>query len=191
MNYRGAGTIVIYKCLKETKNNIEKIFIKKTIYIKMSNTYLFNNQELKLINDFNKAEILKKVYYHFFVNLALPEKKLIMIDTVELVFDDDKTLFLKINEEETGYEITTKNNFESEKQEIEKNHPNVLSFSRIDVTEATIWKDKVNRPLINISPEIDTDFWGGNYLIFHFPMGSLEINYDREKGIIVELYEVD
>ncbi|MFY7811708.1 MAG: hypothetical protein ACOVQ2_08250, partial [Flavobacterium sp.] len=149
----------------------------------MSNTYLFNNQELKLINDFNKAEILKKVYYHFFINLALPEKKLIMIDTVELVFDDDKTLFLKINEEETGYEITTKNNFESEKQEIEKNHPNVLSFSRIDVTEATIWKDKVNRPLINISPEIDTDFWGGNYLIFHFPMGSLEINYDREKGI--------
>jgi hypothetical protein len=157
----------------------------------MSNTYLFNHQELKLINDFNQSQILKKVYYHFFVNLALPDKKLVMIDTVELVFDQEKTLFLKINEEETGFQIAIENNFEAEKHEIEDNHPNVLSYSRIDVSEANLWKDKVNRPLITISPEIDTDFWGGNYLIFNFALGSLEVNYDREKGIIVELYEID
>lgn len=157
----------------------------------MSNTYLFSNQELQLVDDFNQAQVLKKVFYHFFVNLALPEQKIVMIDTVELVFDQDRTLFLKINEEETGFHISTENYFEAEKLDIEKNHPNVLSFSRIDVSEATIWKDKVNMPLITISQEIDIDFWGGNYLIFNFAMGSLEINFDREKGIIVELYEVD
>jgi hypothetical protein len=157
----------------------------------MSNTYIFNNQELEIIEDFNQAKILKQVFYHFFVNLALPEQKLIMIDTVELIFDDGKVLFLKINENENGFFVSKENNFATEKFEIEKNHPNVLSFSRIDVSEATIWKDKVHTPLITISPEIDTDFWGGNYLVFNFALGAVEVNFDREKGIIVEVFEVE
>lgn len=157
----------------------------------MSNTYLFSNQELKLVDDFNKAEILKKVFYHFLVNIANPEQKIVMIDTVELVFDNQKTLFLKINEDETGFEISTENNFEAEKKEIEQINSDVLTFSRIDVSKATLWQDKIDRPLLTISPEIDTDFWGGNYLVFNFALGAVEINFDREKGLIVELYEMD
>lgn len=157
----------------------------------MSNTYIFNNQELKLIDDFNEAKVLRKVFYHFFVNLAIPEQKLVLIDTVEMVFDNNKTIFFKINEDENGFNVSTENNYEEEKKEIESISTNVLSFSRIDVSQATIWKDKINTPLITISPEIDTDFWGGNYLVINFALGAVEVNFDREKGLIVELYEME
>lgn len=155
----------------------------------MSEQYRFNKQELQLIAQCKKHKTIQAVFYHFWINLSIPEEKFVFVDTIEVVFDAQNRLFFKINDDDSGFNIKTNYNFEAEQQLLHEQFQGVLSLKRIDVSSATIWKDKVSKPLIAIAVEADEERAGGNYLVVSFVTEALEINYNQESGLIVDVFE--
>jgi hypothetical protein len=155
----------------------------------MNELYQFTNQDLELVSQIKKHQNITSVFYHFWINLVNPEEKFVFVDTIEIVFDKTTTYFFKINEEDTGYEITTDYNYEAEQKALAVKFQDVLSLKRVDVSQATIWKDKIQTPLLSVNTEVDYENRNENFIHFDFMDGSLAIYYNEEKGLLVEDYE--
>lgn len=155
----------------------------------MNELYQFTKQDLELVSQIKKHQNITSIFYHFWINLVNPEEKFVFVDTIEMVFDNQFTLFFKINEEDTGYFISTNYNFEEEQKALEEKFNDVLSLKRINVSEATVWKDKIKTPLLSVNTVVDYDNRNENFIHFDFIDGSLGIFYNEEKGLLVEDYE--
>lgn len=155
----------------------------------MNELYQFTNQDLELVSQIKKHQNITSIFYHFWINLVNPEEKFVFVDTIEIVFDKNTTYFFKINEEDTGYEITTNYNYEAEQKALAVKFQDVLSLKRVDVSQATIWKDKIQTPLLSVNTEVDYENRNENFIHFDFMDGSLAIYYNEEKGLLVEDYE--
>lgn len=156
---------------------------------KMNELYQFTNQDLELVAQIKKHQNITSIFYHFWINLVNPEEKFVFVDTVEIVFDTSSTYFFKINNEDTGYTILTDYNFEEEQKALAEKFQDVLSLKRINVSEATIWKDKIKTPLLSVDTVIDYENRNENFIHFDFMDGSLALYYTEEKGLLVEDYE--
>lgn len=156
---------------------------------KMNELYQFTKQDLELVSQIQKHQKITKIFYHFWINLVNPEEKFVFVDTIEMVFDETSTYFFKINEEDTGYLIATSTNFEEEKITLQQKFQDVISMQRVDVSEATIWKNKVNTPILAVNTAVEENNKNENFIYFDFVDGSLGIFYNEEKGLLVEEYE--
>ncbi len=155
----------------------------------MNELYQFTNQDLELVSQIKKHQNITSIFYHFWINLVNPEEKFVFVDTIEIVFDKAATYFFKINEEDTGYEITTNYNYEDEQKALAAKFQDVLSLKRVDVSQATIWKDKIQTPLLSVNTDVDYENRNENFIHFDFMDGSLAIYYNEEKGLLVEDFE--
>lgn len=156
---------------------------------KMNELYQFTNQDLELVSQIKKHQNITAIFYHFWINLVNPEEKFVFVDTIEIVFDKTTTYFFKINEEDTGYTISTAYNFEEEQKALAEKFQDILSLKRINVSEATVWKEKIKTPLLSVNTVIDFENRNENFIHFDFIDGSLAIYYNEEKGLLVEDYE--
>ncbi len=155
----------------------------------MKELYQFSNSDLDLVSQIKKQQNITAIFYHFWINLVNPEEKFVFVDTIEIVFDKSTTYFFKINEEDSGYTISTTYNFEEEQKMLAAKFHDVLSLKRIDVSTATIWKEKIKTPLLSVNTVVDYDMNNENFIYFDFIDGSLAIYYNEEKGLLVEDYE--
>lgn len=155
----------------------------------MSRTYSFDNKEQELLVEFSKEKKATAVYYHLWVNLVQADNQFIFIDTVELHFDNAKKLFFKINEEDTGFSILTTYDFEKEQQLLEAEFKGALTLKRLDVSSAPLWVENIKTPLKTIKIETDDNPLSGDYVSITFEAGALEIDYDQESGLTVQIFE--
>lgn len=155
----------------------------------MNELYQFTKQDLELVSEIKKHQNITSIYYHFWINLVNPEEKFVFVDTIEILFDKTTTYFFKINEDDTGYFISTSYNFEAEQKALAEKFQDVLSLKRVDVSQATIWKDKIITPLLSVDTVVDYENRNENFIHFDFIDGSLAIYYNEEKGLLVEDYE--
>ncbi len=155
----------------------------------MNELYQFTNQDLALVSQIKQHQNITSIFYHFWINLVNPEEKFVFVDTIEIVFDKTTTYFFKINEEDSGYAISTTYDFEEEQKMLAAKFQEVLSLKRVDVSTATIWKDKIKTPLLSVNTVIDYENGNENFIHFDFIDGSLAIYYNEEKGLLVEDYE--
>lgn len=156
----------------------------------MNELYQFSDQDLELVSQIKKHQNISAIFYHFWINLVNPEEKFVFVDTIEIVFDKTTTCFFKINEEDTGYTISSNYNFEEEQKALAAKFQDVISLQRVNVSEATVWKDKIKTPLLSINTVVDMDNRNENFIHFDFEGGSLAIHYNEEKGLLVEDFEV-
>jgi hypothetical protein len=105
------------------------------------------------------------------------------------VFEDKFTYFFKINDEDSGYTISSDYDFEEEQKALALKFQEVLSLKRVNVSEATIWKDKIKKPLLSVNTFVDYENRNENFIYFDFLEGSLAIFYTEEKGLLVDYYE--
>jgi hypothetical protein len=155
----------------------------------MNELYQFSNSDLTLVSQIKQHQNISAIFYHFWINLVNPEEKFVFVDTIEIVFDKTNTYFFKINEEDTGYTISLNYNFEEEQKMLAEKFQDVLSLKRVDVSAATIWKDKIKTPLLSVNTIIDYENRNENFIHFDFIDGSLAIYYNEENGLLVEDYE--
>jgi hypothetical protein len=169
---------------------IENVFLPNKFTVNtMNELYQFTNQDLELVSQIKKHQNITSIFYHFWINLVNPEEKFVFVDTIEIVFDKTTTYFFKINEEDNGYVILTNYNFEDEQKALAEKFQEVLSLKRIDVSQATIWKEKIKTPLLSVNTVVDYENRNENFIHFDFIEGSLAIYHDEEKGLQVEDYE--
>ena len=155
----------------------------------MNELYQFTKQDLRLVSQIKQHQNISAIFYHFWINLVNPEEKFVFVDTIEIVFDKTTTYFFKINEEDNGYTISSNYNFEEEQKMLDEKFQEVLSLKRVDVSAATIWKEKIKTPLLSVNTVVDYDMNNENFIHFDFIDGSLAIYYKEEKGLLVEDYE--
>ena len=155
----------------------------------MNELYQFSNSDLALVSQIKNHQNISAIFYHFWINLVNPEEKFVFVDTIEIVFDKSTTYFFKINDEDSGYTISTTYDFEEEQKALAANFQDVLSLKRVDVSTATIWKEKIKTPLLSVNTVVDYDMNNENFIHFDFIDGSLAIYYNEEKGLLVEDYE--
>ena len=155
----------------------------------MNELYQFTNQDLELVSQIKKHQNITSIFYHFWINLVNPEEKFVFVDTIEIVFDKTTTCFFKINEEDSGYFIATNYNFEEEQKALAEKFQDALSLKRIDVSQATIWKEKIKTPLLSVNTVVEYENRNENFIHFDFIDGSLAIYHHEEKGLQVEDYE--
>jgi hypothetical protein len=155
----------------------------------MNELYQFSKQDLELVSKIKQHQNISAIFYHFWINLVNPEEKFVFVDTIEIVFDKTTTYFFKINEEDNGYTISSNYNFEEEQKMLAEKFQEVLSLKRVDVSAATIWKDKIKTPLLSVNTVNDYENRNENFIHFDFIDGSLAIYYNEEKGLLVEDYE--
>lgn len=155
----------------------------------MNELYQFSKQDLELVSKIKQHQNISAIFYHFWINLVNPEEKFVFVDTIEIVFDTTDTYFFKINEEDNGYIISSNYNFEEEQKMLAEKFQEVLSLKRVDVSAATIWKDKIKTPLLSVNTVNDYENRNENFIHFDFIDGSLAIYYNEEKGLLVEDYE--
>ncbi len=161
----------------------------KFIVNTMNELYQFTKQDLELVSKIKQHQNISAIFYHFWINLVNPEEKFVFVDTIEIVFDKTDTYFFKINEEDNGYTISSNYNFEEEQKMLAEKFQEVLSLKRVDVSAATIWKDKIKTPLLSVNTVNDYENRNENFIHFDFIDGSLAIYYNEEKGLLVEDYE--
>ncbi|PHX62031.1 MAG: hypothetical protein CK517_02345 [Flavobacteriales bacterium] len=155
----------------------------------MKELYQFSNSDLTLVSQIKNHQNVTAIFYHFWINLLNPEEKFVFVDTIEIVFDKSTNYFFKINDEDSGYTISTTYDFEEEQKALAANFQDVLSLKRVDVSVATIWKDKIKTPLLSVNTVVDYENSNENFIHFDFIDGSLAIYYTQEKGLQVEDYE--
>ncbi len=155
----------------------------------MNELYQFTNHDLELVSQIKKHQNITSIFYHFWINLVNPEEKFVFVDTIEIVFDKKTTYFFKINEEDSGYTLSATYDFEEEQKALATKFQDVLSLKRVDVSAATIWKDKIKTPLLSVNTIVDYENRNENFIHFDFIDGSLAIYYNEEKGLLVEDYE--
>ena len=155
----------------------------------MKELYQFSNSDLALVSQIKNHQNISAIFYHFWINLVNPEEKFVFVDTIEIVFDKSTIYFFKINDEDSGYTISTTYDFEKEQKALAANFQDVLSLKRVDVSTATIWKEKIKTPLLSVNNVVDYDMNNENFIHFDFIDGSLAIYYKEEKGLLVEDYE--
>ena len=155
----------------------------------MKELYQFSNSDLALVSQIKNHKNISAIFYHFWINLVNPEEKFVFVDTIEIVFDKSTTYFFKINDEDSGYTISITYDFEEEQKALAANFRDVLSLKRVDVSTATIWKEKIKTPLLSVNTVVDYDMNNENFIHFDFIDGSLAIYYKEEKGLLVEDYE--
>ena len=155
----------------------------------MKELYQFSNSDLALVSQIKNHQNISAIFYHFWINLVNPEEKFVFVDTIEIVFDKSTTYFFKIIDEDSGYMISTTYDFEEEQKSLAATFQDVLSLKRVDVSTATIWKEKIKTPLLSVNTVVDYDMNNENFIHFDFIDGSLAIYYNEEKGLLVEDYE--
>lgn len=155
----------------------------------MSATYFFSPEELSLLQETSKQKTVTAVFYHLWVNLVQPDNQFIFIDTVELHFENHQKLFFKINEEDTGFSIVTDYDFEKEQQQLTEQFNGTLSLKRVDVSAAPLWVKNIKTPLLALKVERENEQFSGDYVSITFEAGALEIDYDQESGLTVQIFE--
>ena len=156
----------------------------------MNELYQFSKQDLILVSQIKKRQNISAIFYHFWINLVNPEEKFVFVDTIEIVFDTTNTYFFKINEEDSGYTISTTYNFEEEQKMLAEKFQEVLSLKRVDVSAATIWKDKIKTPLLSVNTVNDYENRNENFIHFDFVLLLVKYQFVQYKiGTITGHYK--
>ena len=155
----------------------------------MSSSYIFNAREKALLSQFPKGSKVTSVFYHLWVNLIQPDNQFIFIDTIELHFENKSQLFFKINDEDTGFTMLTDYDFEKEQQQLAEQFNGAISLKRVDVSAAPLWVENIKTPLLAIQSEREEDQFSGDYVSITFEAGALEIDYEQESGLNVQVFE--
>jgi len=79
--------------------------------------------------------------------------------------------------------------FEKEQQQLEEQFNGTLSLKRIDVAAAPLWIENIKTPLLGIKVEREDRPMAGDYVSITFEAGALEIDYDQESGLTVQIFE--
>jgi hypothetical protein len=148
-----------------------------------------NKEELALITYFNTKSKVKSVYYYFWINTSNPHEHYSLIDGIELVFDDNEMLFFKINEDDSGINVSSKFDFDSYKKNLEKQFNNTIIYKKTDVSTLKLWKGLLQNPFQEITTVVEkgkalsTPFW------VDFKQQKAEINFHPIGGLIASEYD--
>jgi hypothetical protein len=148
-----------------------------------------NPEEIQLLKQFNCKSNIVSVFYYYWKNTSNPNEHYSFIDVMELIFDDNSSLFFKLNEEDSGISITTDFVFEDYKANLQNEFQQQIRIQKVEATPLKIWNSTLKLPfheIIAIGEKgqlLSSTFW------ISFKNQKIELNFHPIQGLVVSEYE--
>ncbi|CAD0000824.1 hypothetical protein [Flavobacterium salmonis] len=155
----------------------------------MQKTAYLNPEEIQLVKLFNSKNKIVSIFYYYWINISNPDEHYSFIDVIEFVFDDNKSLFFKLNEDDSGIGITTEFEFEKYKKSLQTEFLQQIRLQKVEATTLEIWESA----LITAFQQITFIEEKGNYLnvmfCIEFKNQKIELHFHPVEGLVVSEYD--
>lgn len=155
----------------------------------MQHTAYLSASEIRILKDFNQNNTVQSVTYYYWVNTMNSEDLFTFKDTIEFKVDSEKSIFFKINEEDTGINILDAFDFEKQKAEIESEFQGKIKFHKRDASSLEIWQENLRSPFLEIKAESENDRLLNHTFIIAFEEMKLELNLHPVDGLVFSPYD--
>lgn len=148
-----------------------------------------NPEEIQLTKDINTKKNILSVFYYYWINASNPNEDYSFIDVIELVFDDHSSLFFKLNDDDSGINITQNFEYEEYKTSIQSEFLLQIKLQKVEVTTLPIWRSVLQNSFEEITAIVEkgkflsTTFW------IAFKNQKIELNFHPIEGLVVTEYE--
>lgn len=150
-----------------------------------------NPEEIQLLKEFNVNNKIVSVFYYYWINKSNPNEHYSFIDVIEFVFDDDSSLFLKLNDDDSGITITSKFEFEQYKTSVQTEFLQQIRLQKVNATILEIWKTALKNPFREITAASERGRFLSATFWIEFKNQKIEINFHPVEGLVVSEYEED
>ena len=151
----------------------------------------FNIDELFILGSIKIDTKIKDITYYRWHNLTVSKNPYIFIDKIEIQFNNIPSILLEINDTDDGITLKTHYNVANEIKEIEKQFNSEIRITRSIESNNEIWLSLNNLPLLSIEAEEHEKFYLNGTLLLNFGHEKRIIHFEREVGLLVEIYEED
>lgn len=148
----------------------------------------FTDPQLKLITSI-EGKTLKKIVCYFWVNRLNPNESVELIDNVELVFTDDKSIVITCNEDSNGINVIDDFNFEEEKNQLKMEFGDKIKIIPIDASTTKMWTDVIGETLEAVQLSRDGERYLNDALILNFGTEKRTIGISPSDGLIIDYWE--
>lgn len=148
----------------------------------------FTDPQLKLLTSI-EGKTLKKIVCYFWVNRLNPNESVELIDNVELIFNDDKSVVITCNEESNGISIVDDFNFEVEKNQLKLEFGDKIRIIPIDASTTKMWTDVIGETIEAVELSRDGENYLNDALILNFGAEKRTIGISPTDGLIIDYWE--
>lgn len=155
----------------------------------MQKTVYLNPEEIQLLKHFNSKDKILSVHYYYWINYSNPDEHYSFIDVIEFGFDDNKSLFFKLNDDDSGIAITSCFEFEQYKTSLQTEFLQQIRLQKVEVTALEIWKSTLTdtfQEITAISEKgqlLSSTFW------IAFKNQKIELYFHPVEGLVITEYE--
>lgn len=150
-----------------------------------------NPEEILLLEHFNAKNKIVSVFYYYWINTSNPDEHYSFIDVIEFVFDDNSSLFFKLNDDDSGITITPKFEFEQYKTSLQTEFLQQIRLQKVNATPLEIWKSVLKNPFQEITAVSEKGSFLSATFWIEFKNQKIEINFHPVEGLVVSEYEED
>jgi hypothetical protein len=155
----------------------------------MQKIAFLTSEEKQLLKQFNSKNNIVSVFYYYWVNTSKPDENYSFIDVVEFIFDDNSSLFFKLNEDDSGISINTDFEFEPYNANLQNEFQQQIRIQKVEATPLKIWNSNLAtsfQEITAISEKgqlLSSTFW------IAFKHQKIELNFHPLQGLVVSEYE--
>jgi hypothetical protein len=154
----------------------------------MQKTAYLNPEEIQVLKHFNAKNKIVSVFYYYWINTSNPDEHYSFIDVIEFIFDDNKSLFFKLNEDDSGIGITSEFEFEKYKTSLQTEFLQQIRLQKVEATTLEIWKSTLTHPFQEITAIKEKgDFLSSPFWI-DFKNQKIELHFHPVEGLVVTEY---
>ncbi|WP_026714183.1 hypothetical protein [Flavobacterium daejeonense] len=155
----------------------------------MQKTACLNPEEIQLLDDFNSKKNILSVFYYYWINSSNPDEHYSFIDVIELVFDDNSSLFFKLNEDDSGIAITSEFEFEKYKKNLQTEFLQQIRLQKTEATPLEIWESTLTNSFQEITAIREKGHFLSSTFWIAFQNQKIELYFHPIEGLVVTEYE--
>ncbi len=148
-----------------------------------------NNKEIKLLGHFNFKNRILSVYYYYWINNSNLEQQYSFVDVIEFIFDDNTSLFFKLNDEDSGIEISTDFEFEKYNTSLQKEFSKQIRLEKVDASKLEIWRTILLGDFIEITAIREKEHFLSSTFLLTFSTDKLELIFHPVEGLVMSEYD--
>jgi NAD-specific glutamate dehydrogenase len=137
-----------------------------------------NTEEIQLLKQFNCKNNIASVFYYFWINNSKPNENYSFIDVIEFIFDNQYSLFFKINEDDSDISITVDFEFERYNANLQNEFGGQIRIQKVEATPLEIWNSIGQKGQLLSST-----------FLISFKNQKIELNFNPIQGLLVSEQE--
>ncbi len=148
-----------------------------------------NTEEIQLLKQFNCKNNIASVFYYFWINNSKPNENYSFIDVIEFIFDNQYSLFFKINEDDSDISITVDFEFERYNANLQNEFGGQIRIQKVEATPLEIWNSTLKLPFNEITAIGQKGQLLSSTFLISFKNQKIELNFNPIQGLLVSEQE--